>query len=129
MIMDGDDDVIECDFEFTPEVKITDEKITEKNSGIASDNTKILVEITQPKEFFSSRLRQDLDRLIAIAIDRKYKPGYVWHKIKDKHGLTKANSCRGEIQRRLGVFDKLRADSAAIAEAIDKVKAGLRSHT
>lgn len=99
---------------------LNDEIISDKRTEIISDDNKILVEITQPKEFFSSRLRQDLDRLIAIAIEKNYKPGFVWHKIRDSHGLTKANQCRGEIRRRLGVFDKIRDDS--ITETFEKIK-------
>jgi hypothetical protein len=89
----------------------------------------MLVEITAPKEFFNSRLRQDLDRLIAIAIERNYKPGYVWHKLKEIHGVAKANQCRGEIQRRLGLFRQITDTLPAIAETIEKVKAGLHRNT
>ena len=96
--------------------------------GVQTDSSKILVEISSPKEFFNSRLRQDLDRLIAIAIERKYQPGYVWHKIKDVHGVTKANQCRGEIQRRLGVFRRI-TDTLPIAETLEKVKAGLHRNS
>jgi superfamily II DNA or RNA helicase len=125
IILDDNGDEKPCGFEF---IEIVDSvEPTEKSSGVINDTSKILVEITQPKDFFSSRLRQDLDRLITIAIEKNYKPGYVWHKIKDSHGLTKANQCRGEIQRRLGLFRQL--DSNAIAETLKKVKAGLRGNS
>lgn len=106
----------------------TDDQITpEKSFGIVNDHSKILVEISQPKDFFTSRFRQDLDRLIAIAQEKNYKPGYVWHKIKDRYGLTKANQCRGEIQRRLGVFKQLESDD--IVKTIAKVKTRLHSNS
>lgn len=114
-----------CGFVFSVDA-IVDDKVEDKGSGIMSDNNKILVEITNAKDFFSSRLQKDLDTFIAIALEKNYKPGFVWHKIKDKHGVSKANACRGEVQRRLGLFDQLQAKSDLITAAIQKVKTGLR---
>lgn len=122
-----DDDGLEkpCGFDF-PEII---DHIDAKPSIVETDSSKILIEISSPKEFFNSRLRQDLDRLIAIAIERNYKPGYVWHKIKDAHGVTKANECRGEIQRRLGLFRRITDTLPAISETLEKVKAGLHRNS
>jgi superfamily II DNA or RNA helicase len=110
----GDEEL--CDYNFQEDDIKDDYNV--KAPILTSDNSKILVEITNTKEFFSSRLRQDLDKLISIAIEKNYKPGYVWHRIKDTHGLSKANSCRGEIHRRLGVFDKLKSDE--VTKAFEK---------
>jgi DNA repair protein RadD len=127
IILDDNGEEKPCGYEF---VEIVDNvEPTEQSSGVIADATKILVEISSPKEFFNSRLRQDLDRLIAIAIERNYKPGYVWHKIKDRHGVTKANECRGEIQRRLGLFRQITDTLPAIAETIEKVKTGLHRNS
>jgi superfamily II DNA or RNA helicase len=124
IILDDEGEEKPCGYEF---VEIIDDDL-EAPVGVVTDSSKILVEITSPKEFFNSRLRQDLDRLVAIAIERQYRPGYVWHKIKDVHGVTKANQCRGEIQRRLGVFRRI-TDTLPIAETLEKVKAGLHRNS
>lgn len=57
----------------------------ERESNMTIDITKVLLEVKADDQF-----QNDLDQLIERANRRQYKPGFVFHKIKEKYGDVQA---------------------------------------